>query len=222
VSTSSSPVRRSGGATGAIAGAASQSSGGTPGVQGRTNTTAAAAGAAFGSSRSYRPSQEPYLLGLPSSNAAALDYGAFILPTDRAAARRGLFGLGPLALRAGEPNLLALLGFPDFLRAARAQAARRSLGDGDAFPEVKQVLGQQAVSDLGEGGGLTFGQLPLLALALVLFSSTLLVGAVLPPGVVARTPVSPATYARAREPLALAALGILVPVAVVALVVALS
>lgn len=199
-----------------------QGSGGAQGVAARTSTTAAAAGAAFGSSRPYSPSQEPpYLVGLPSSNSAALDYGAFIVPTDGAA--RGLFGLGPRVLRTGEANLLALLGFPDFLRLARAQAARRSGGELDSLPDVQQVLGQQqALSDVGDGGGLTFGQLPLLALALVLVSSVLLVGAVLPPGVVARTPLSPAYYARAREPLALAALGILVPVAVVALVVALS
>jgi hypothetical protein len=165
--------------------------------------------------------QEPYLVGLPSANAAALDAGAFIVPTDRAA--RDLFRLGRGTLRAGETNLLALLGLPDFLRLARAQAARRSGTELAALPDVNKVLGQQqALSDVGDGGGLTFGQLPLVALALVLVSSALLVGAVLPPGVVARTPLSPATYARAREPLALAALGILIPVAVVALVVALS
>jgi hypothetical protein len=187
----------------------------------RTSTTAAVAGAAFGSSGSYRPSQEPYLLGLPSSNAAALDFGAFIVPTD--GSPRGPFGLGRGALRAGGPSLLSLLGLPDFLRLARAQAARRPEGEVASLGDVNKVLGQQqALSDLRDGGGLTLGQLPLVALALVLVSSALLVGAVLPPGVVARTPVSPAIYARAREPLALAALGILVPVAVVALVVALS
>jgi hypothetical protein len=184
-------------------------------------TTAAAAGAAFGSRSSYGPSQEPYLLGLPSSNSAALDYGALIVPRDGVA--RGLFGLGRGALQTGETNLLALLGLPDFLRLARAEAARRPESAVSALPDVQEVLGQQqSLTDLGDGGGLTFGQLPLLALGLVLVASLLLVGAVLPPGAVARTPMSPLTYARAREPLALAALGILVPVAVVALVVALS
>lgn len=126
-------------------------------------------------------------------------------------------------MQAGQANLLSLLGLPDFLRVVRAQAARRTGSELSALPDVKKVLGQQAsLSDVGEGGGLTFGQLPLMALALVLVASFLLVGAVLPPGVVARTPLSPASYARAREPLALAAIGILVPVAVVALVVALS
>jgi hypothetical protein len=188
----------------------------------RTATTAAAAGAAIASARSYLPSQEPYLLGLPSSNAAALDYGAFIVPTGGVAGG-GLFTLGPRVIRSGEANLFTLLGFPDFLRVARAQAARRAGTKVAALPDVEKVLGQQAVlPDLENGGGLTFGELPLLALALVLLSSFLLVGAVLPPGVVARTPMAPTSYARAREPLALAALGILVPVAIVALVVALG
>jgi hypothetical protein len=145
------------------------------------------------------------------------------VPTDGAS--RGLFGFGQNLLRSGEANLLSLLGLPDFLRIVRAQAARRPDGElgGGALPDVNEVLGQEAtLTDLGEGGGLTFGHLPLLALALVLLSSLLLVGAVVPPGAVARTPMSPASYARAREPLALAAIGILVPVAVVALVVALS
>jgi hypothetical protein len=218
-------VRRSGGASGASSGAAAANAAGGQGVQGRTTTTAAAAGAAFASSRSpYRPSQEPpYLLGLPSSSSAELKYGALIVPTNGAI--RGLFGLGRGALRVGEPNLLALLGLPDFLRVSRAQSVRRRVDDGalSALPDVQEVLGQQrTLTDLGDGGGLTFGQLPLLALGLVLVSSLLLVGAVLPPGVVARTSMSPTNYARAREPLALAALGILVPVAVVALVVALS
>jgi hypothetical protein len=191
-------------------------------AQGRTSTTAAAAGAALGSSSAFRPSQEPpYLVGLPSSQSEALGFGAFIVPTDGAS--RGLFGFGQDLLGASEGNLLSLLGLPDFLRIARAQAARRAGGELAGVPDVNEVLGQQAtLNDLGEGGGLTFGHLPLLALALVLLSSFLLVGAVVPPGMVARTPMSPTSYAKAREPLALAAIGILVPVAVVALVVALS
>jgi hypothetical protein len=87
---------------------------------------------------------------------------------------------------------------------------------------VQGVLGQQETIDIGEGGALTFGQLPLIAPALVLLSSLLLVGAVIPPGLVARTPVPPARYDALREPLAPAAIGILVPVAVLALAVALS
>jgi hypothetical protein len=53
----------------------------------------------------------------------------------------------------------------------------------------------------------------LLSLGLILLSSVLLAGAVLPPSVVAHTPLSPASYAHYRQPLVLAAIGILVPVA---------
>jgi hypothetical protein len=137
----------------------------------------------------------------------------------RGLGRLGLAGLNGLGI-GSEADILSLLGFPDFLRDGRARAARRA---GSGLDEVQQVLGQQAtLTDLDEGGGLTFGHLPLLALALVLLSSFLLVGAVLPPGVVSATRLSPAGYARVRQPLALAAIGILVPVAVVALLVALS
>lgn len=115
---------------------------------------------------------------------------------------------------------MSLLGFPDLLRQGRADDADRRPDNG-LVP--LDILGQQTViGDVGSGGELTFGQLPLLALALVFFSSLLLVGAVLPPGVVARTPVSPASFARARQPLALAAMAILLPVAVVTLAAALS
>jgi hypothetical protein len=130
--------------------------------------------------------------------------------------------LGAGVLRAGDIDILSLLGFPDFLREGRARAARRGAGGlNGALPDVQQVLGQQATLT-DDGGGLTFGQLPLIALALVLLSSLLLVGAVVPPGVIARARLSAISYARVRQPLALAAIGILVPVAVVALVVALS
>jgi hypothetical protein len=60
---------------------------------------------------------------------------------------------------------------------------------------------------------LALQEVPLLTLSLVLLSSLLLVGAALPPGIVARTAVSPATFARYREPLGMAAIGILIPVA---------
>jgi hypothetical protein len=139
--------------------------------------------------------------------------------------RLGAVGAGALgagALRAGEVDILALLGFPDFLREGRARAVRRGAGElNGAVPDVQQVLGQQATLT-DDGGGLTFGQLPLVALALVLLSSLLLVAAVAPPGVIARARVSTLSYARIRQPLALAAIGILVPVAIVALAVALS
>jgi hypothetical protein len=122
-------------------------------------------------------------------------------------------------LGASGANILSLLGFPDFLRQARAHAERRPES---GLPDL-DVLGQQVtIGDLGNGGDLTFGQLPLLALALVLLSSLLLIAAVLPTGVVARTSVSPAQYEGFRQPLALAAIAILLPVAVVALAIALT
>jgi hypothetical protein len=84
------------------------------------------------------------------------------------------------------------------------------------------VLGEvlSGVRD-GEGDGLSFGG-SLLSLGLVLLSSLLLVGAVLPPALIARTGVSPASFARYRQPLALAAIGLLVSVSVFTLLVELA
>jgi hypothetical protein len=176
-----------------------------------------AVGAARGSRFAYRRSQEPSLLSaLPSANAAALRYGAFIIPVGAAP---HLFGLLGASLQTGSADILSLLDFPEFLRQARASAERRAPTD---LPDVQSVLGQQRTIDLGEGGALTFGQLPLLALGLVLLSSLLLVGALLPPGLVARISITPTRYDSVREPLLLASIAILVPVAVVALAVALS
>jgi hypothetical protein len=129
---------------------------------------------------------------------------------------------GPHGLSLGGPGIegLSLLGLPDFLRQARANPERRAE---TGLPDLLDVLGQRrTIGELIDGGALTFGQLPLIALALVLLSSLLVVGAVLPPGLVARTPVAPERYEALREPLALAAIGILVPVAIVALAVALA
>jgi hypothetical protein len=113
------------------------------------------------------------------------------------------------------PSLL----IPDFPSDGRTQAATRL---GGPFPNVEQVLGDQAAVGLEDDSGLTFGQLPLLALLLVLVSSVLLVGALLPPGVIARTPLSPLRFARIRQRLALAAVVILIPVAFASLAAALS
>ena len=205
---------------------ASSASSFTAAGQGRTSTTSAAAGAAVGSAAAlrstgaYRPAQQPqYFAGLPSSASLALDYGAFIVPVEGAA--RGLRGIGTLGRGglAAETDILSLLGFPSFLREGRASAAGRP---GEALTGVESVLGEQAtIGNLPEGGGLSFGELPLLALGLVLLASLLLVGATAPPGVVAHTRVSATRFASARQPLALAAIGILVPVAAVALFVAL-
>jgi hypothetical protein len=75
-----------------------------------------------------------------------------------------------------------------------------------------------AAEPSGDAEGVIVG----VTVGLSLLSSLLLAGSVLPPGVVARTPVSAATLARYRQPLALAAVGILVPVVVFALLVGLS
>ena len=170
------------------------------------------------SSAGFRRSrQSPLLRSLPSANSIALRYGAFIVPVDGDALRFGLLGS---SLGLHEADIVSLLGLPEFLRQARANAQRRAES---GLPDLQRVLGkQETVGGLGDGGALTFGQLPLIALALVLLSSLLLVGAVLPPGVIARTPVSPARYDAFRERLALAAIGILLPVAAVALSVALG
>jgi hypothetical protein len=163
----------------------------------------------------YRRAQEPPpLRRLPSPRSLALPYGAFIVPVDGASLFRPFGSL----LGAPQADVLSLLGFPELLRRERATPPRRP----DAgLPGLQTVLGQQKTI-VGDGGELTFGQLPLLALALVLLSSLLMVGAVMPPGVVARTPLPPERYEALREPLALAAIGILLPVVVVALAVALA
>jgi hypothetical protein len=180
-------------------------------------TSASPFGTAIESRARYRPSQQsPSLVSLPSPSSIAQRYGAFIVPVDGLAGLLGPLGLSELGISGAD--ILSLLGFPDFLRQARASAQRRP----DSGPDV-DVLGQQVtIGDVADGGSLTFGQLPLIALALVLLSSLLLVGAVLPPGVVARTSVSRARYDGLRQSFALAAIGILLPVAVIALATALS
>lgn len=154
-------------------------------------------------------------MGLPSSRSAALDYGAIIAPVDDAP-RTALF-IGSFGLRnprTGGADVLSILGLPDFLGDTGARVQRRS---DSGVSDAKRVLGQQATSGGLGNGELTSGELPLLALGLVLLSSLLLVGALVPPGVVALTPVSPASFARARQPLALTAIAIFLPVAFVAL-----
>ena len=181
-------------------------------------TSASAFDTTIRSSAAFRRSQQsPSLVSLPSANSVALGYGAFIVPVDSGADFFDLLGLSELG--ASGVDILSLLGFPDFSRQGRARAERRPA---NGLPDLN-VLGQQAtIGELGNGGDLTFGQLPLVAFALVLLSTLLLIGTVLPPGVVARTPVSPTRYESFRQPLVLAAIGILLPVAVVTLVVALS
>jgi hypothetical protein len=171
-------------------------------------------GAALESNGYRRTRQSPRLRSLPSASSIALRYGAFIIPIDGAS----LFGPLGSILAAGRPDILSLLGFPELLRRERATPQRRAE---TGLPDLQSLLGQ-AKTIIGNGGALTFGHLPLIALALVLLSSLLLVGAVLPPGLIVRTPVPPERFEALREPLALAAVGILVPVAIVALAVALA
>jgi hypothetical protein len=71
-------------------------------------------------------------------------------------------------------------------------------------------------------GALTSRNLRLLAVGLVSVSSLLLLAAVLPASVVARSRMPPASYARYRQPLALAAIGILAPVTLFALLLAIA
>jgi hypothetical protein len=112
------------------------------------------------------------------------------------------------------------LDFPDFLQGGPARATKHS---GTGLPDVKRVLGVQAgVDGDGSAGALGIARLQFMALSLVLLSSLLLVGALLPPAVIAHSPLSPARFARIRQPLALVAVAILLPVAVGSLVAALS
>jgi hypothetical protein len=168
----------------------------------------------------YRPplQQRPYLAGVRSVGSFALEYGAFVA-VEAAADLRRFRSRRLNDLRAGQEDVLSLLGFPDFLQDGRARATRRS---GIRLPDVQRVLGARATIDPGDGGRLSFGQLPLLALSLVLLSSVLLVGALLPPGALAHMPVSPARFAHIRQRLALAAIAILLAVAFVWLATALS
>jgi hypothetical protein len=78
------------------------------------------------------------------------------------------------------------------------------------------VVGQLVTGD--ERSGLTLG----VALGLLLLSSVFLSGSLLPPSIVARSPLAPAALARYRQPLTLAAIGILAPVIVFALLNALT
>jgi hypothetical protein len=130
-----------------------------------------------------------------------------------------LFDLPRLRVRARKGDVLSLLDFPDFLQTGLGRATERS---GTGLPNVQRVLGAQATVDRGGDGGLRFGQAPFVALSLVLLSSLLLVGALLPPAVVALTPFSPARFARVRQRLVLIAVAILVPVALGSLAAALS
>jgi hypothetical protein len=123
---------------------------------------------------------------------------------------------------ASRGDVLSLLSdYPGFLKGGptRAASPRTEI----VFPEVPRVLGARAELDTGSGAGsLGLGQLPAVALTLVFLASLLIVGSLLPPSVVARTPVPVARFARLRQPLALAAVGILIPLAVLSTAAALA
>lgn len=79
-------------------------------------------------------------------------------------------------------------------------------------PEVVAGVGDVEVD------GLILG----ITLGLLLLSSLLFAASVLPAGVVERLPISPARFARYRQPLALAAIGTLVPLVLFGLMVVLT
>jgi hypothetical protein len=159
-----------------------------------------------------------YVGGERSSGSVALDHDAAVL-RGGGIRRADLRGPALRGMRAQKRDVLALAGFPHFLKGASTGATGRS---GTGLPDVQRVLGDQATVARGGGDGLSFGPLPSVALSLVLLSSLLLVGALLPAGVLARTPLSPARFARFRQPLALAAVAILIPLAVGSLAAALA
>jgi hypothetical protein len=121
-------------------------------------------------------------------------------------------------------DVLSLMGFPRFLTGGshvRTAGPRATI----SLPEVRRVLGAQRTTvDRGPSGisNLGLGLLPAVALSLVFLATLLLVGSLLPPSLVARTPISTAGFARLRQPLALAATGILAPLALVSLAAALA
>jgi hypothetical protein len=152
------------------------------------------------------------------SRTSVVRDGGVILHVDAAGALRRLGPLRRSKRRAALGDIVSLF-FPDSLAERHAPATSRS---GNRFPDLQRVLGDQARTDLRDPGGLSFGQLPLLALSLVLLSSLLLLGALLPPAAIAHTPMSYAQFARIRQPLAVAAIAILLPVAVGSLAAALT
>jgi hypothetical protein len=179
-------------------------------------------GAAGGGLRrpdAYRPpSRHEDPEGAQSARSGRLNGGAFVRMRDRR--RVDLRSRERRTQYPRKDDVLSLTGFPDFLQGRAVEATGRSR---TGLPDVRRVLGERARVDTGGGGAdvLSFGQLPSAALSLVLLSSLLLIGALLPPGVVALTPVSPARFARIRQPLAVTAVAILTPLAVASLAAAL-
>jgi transcriptional regulator with XRE-family HTH domain len=162
-------------------------------------------------------------LGLPAKVLRAMEWDrSDLLGDDDAIARRYAEFLG---LDASSPTVEAAEA------AAAAPSPRRSMRAlwvsllAALAPPfllgLVYVLGE-VLSERGDGDGVSFGESQLIPLGLALLSSLLLIGAVLPPGVIARAGVSPMSFARYRQPLALAAIGLLVAVAVFTLLVELA
>jgi hypothetical protein len=166
----------------------------------------------------YRPPRHEDREGARSPGSGRLNEGALVRTRERG--RVDLRSRVRGARYPSKNDVLSLTGFPDFLQGRAPEATGRSR---TGLPDVRRALGERARVDTGgeRADVLSFGQLPSAALSLVLLSSLLLIGALLPPGVVARTPVSPARFARIRQPLAVAAVAILAPLAVASLAAAL-
>jgi Helix-turn-helix domain len=146
-------------------------------------------------------------------------------------------GIPTKSLRALEWGRLDLLDARDAERIEREYAAFLGLDVAESPPPSTEVV--TPAQSKGSRGDwflllaalapplvialpLALQEVPILTLTLVLLSSLLLVGAALPPGIVARTPMSHATFERYREPLGLAAIGILIPVALLSVLAALT
>lgn len=129
-----------------------------------------------------------------------------------------------------EREYAALLGLdsaPPPVKTPEAPSAPRRARRADWIPllaGLAPLLVIGLVYVLGElvGEGSSSGEGQLLALALVFLSSLLLAGATMPPGLIARASVSPASFARYRQPLALAGIGITVAITVFTLLNALA
>jgi hypothetical protein len=164
-------------------------------------------------------------LGVPAKSLRALEWdrrdllggnGAGELIERRYASFLGL-DLGTPAVAAeaavptaaAEPAAPAVAAEPTVAEEAEAPRPSRDVSLAEWFALVA-ALGPPLVIALP----FVLQDAPVHLLGLVFLSSLLLVGAALPPGVIARARVSSASFARWREPLGLTALGILVPVAV--------
>jgi transcriptional regulator with XRE-family HTH domain len=127
----------------------------------------------------------------------------------------------------GRPTAQAAKAAPRVRDRRRARAVWIALLAGLAsMPAIALVYVLEETTAVGGGEierrDLTQRNMQLLALGLVLLASLLLLIAVLPTGVVERVRVAPARFQRYRQPLALAAVGILAAVALFALLVAVT